>query len=138
MMKYLILLFITSNVFAGGFFALEKYNKLPESFRLYEFQAQCEKEESSPCYDIDACPLEECSLKSEVEFGYPTGKKILAFSNAKKAANDAAIEVAKNTKRAKEESKQAKISELKAINWDDVKTINDLKGIIKKHLETEE
>jgi len=62
MIKYLLLTLISFNSLAGGFFAIEKYNKLPESFKLHEFKDECEKEENSPCYDIHACKLEECTL----------------------------------------------------------------------------
>lgn len=69
-MKYLIILLISFNSFAGGFFALEKYGSLPESYKLHEFKDQCEKEENSPCYDVDACKVEECSLADNIVLDY--------------------------------------------------------------------
>lgn len=69
-MKYLIILLISLNSFAGGFFALEKHGKLPETFKLHEFKDQCEKEENSPCYDVDACKVEECTLAENLVVDY--------------------------------------------------------------------
>ena len=135
-MKYFLLLLISFS--AQAYFVNLENCVTNGGADLYSSKQDCELTTKGECGEFIAGSCKEYNLVSEVKFGFPTGKKILVLDNAKKAANEADISAKNNAYKIKEDSRKAKRFELKAIDWDAVKTINDLKGIIKKHLETEE
>jgi len=61
-MKYLILLLLSFNAFAGGFWPVGKRELDKTSFFLYASKEKCEESESYLCYDIDKCPLDYCEV----------------------------------------------------------------------------
>jgi len=75
-MKYLFLLLISLNCFAGAFAPLEKEGFDEKSFpKFYEYQDSCEKAEGIACYDIDACPTKFCELVDNYVVDYISQKQ---------------------------------------------------------------
>lgn len=75
-MKYLFLLLISINCFAGAFAPLEKVGFDEKTYpKFHETKEQCEQAESSACYDIDACSLNVCELVDNYVLDYVTQRQ---------------------------------------------------------------
>jgi hypothetical protein len=62
-MKYLFLILVSLNCFAGGWAPVGKEGYSEKTYpKFHEFKHQCEEAENHPCYDIDICPEKYCEL----------------------------------------------------------------------------
>ena len=78
-MKYLFLILVSFNCFAGGFAPIEKQGFDVKTYpKFHEFKHECEEIEGVACYDIAACPIEECELVDNEVLDYI--KKVDAVS----------------------------------------------------------
>ncbi len=134
-MKYLLLILISVNCFAGvAWFPLDK----KEANTNYAEQEVCEKMEGQKCYDVGACPMTHCELVDEVDdIGAYTGNKTLVQSGSKRDA----YEAEKLQKEAEKESSKANKKALKASSMLDIKaatTIKALREAMEKYIEATE
>jgi hypothetical protein len=63
---FILTLFLTSDLFAAGYFPVGKENAIT----VYKDKAFCESSESQSCYDISVCPTDYCDLEDNEVLDY--------------------------------------------------------------------
>lgn len=139
-MRYLFLILVSFNCFAGGFAPVGKDGFNEKTYpKFHEFKHECEEIEGVECFDIAACPLDECELITEItqdDLGINVETKVLKNSEAKKAQRQAEKQAEKELELSNKAAKKALKQSIKA-DIKDANTVAKLRALVEKLIEAQ-